>query len=85
MKIINPDLWSLRQKLRWFVILPPSLAVLLLTAFVVSIVSKNEVEQQAEQVAQREDRRSRAPGGQLLPSRECPDPEHSLASKGTGT
>jgi PAS domain S-box-containing protein len=51
MKIINPDLWSLRQKLRWFVILPPSLAVLLLTALVVSIVSKNEVELQAEQVA----------------------------------
>ena len=32
MKFVNPDLWSLRQKLRWFVILPLSLAVLLVTA-----------------------------------------------------
>jgi hypothetical protein len=51
MRIIQPGLWSLGQKLRWLVIVPPSLAVLLLTALVVSILSRNELEKQANQMA----------------------------------
>jgi PAS domain S-box-containing protein len=52
MKIIRPGLWSLGQKLRWLVIVPPSLAVLLLTALVVSIISRNELEKKASQMAE---------------------------------
>jgi PAS domain S-box-containing protein len=51
MRIIKPGLWTLGQKLRWLVIVPPSLAVLLLTALVVTIISRNELEKQAGQMA----------------------------------
>ena len=61
MKVTNPGLWSLGQKLRWLVIVPPSLAVLLLTALVLDFVSRNELERQAKQMAQASRRHLCAP------------------------
>ena len=85
MRFLNPDLWSLRQKLRWFVILPPSLAVLLLTALVVNIVSKNEVEQQADKLARARIEGLAHPGGQLFRSCRSARPNRCRAAKRRGT
>src|SRR5262245_35010507 len=52
MRIMEPGLWSIGNKLRWLVIVPPSLAVLLMTALVVWIMSRNELEKQAKHMAQ---------------------------------
>jgi PAS domain S-box-containing protein len=51
MRLTRPGLWSLGQKLRWLIIVPSSLTMLLLTALVVSILSRNELEKQAKQMA----------------------------------
>ena len=51
-RIVRPSLWSLGQKLRWLVIVPPSLAVLLLTGGVLTKLSMDEMENQANQVAE---------------------------------
>ena len=85
MKIINPDLWSLGQKLRWFVIVPPSLAVLLLTASLsascpeMSWKSRQSrwPRRRIDDLALRVDSFFQAGG--------CPDPGHSLAAEGTRT
>ena len=52
MRRINPGLWSFGQKLRWLVILPTILAVLLLTAWVGTIISQKELENRAKHMAE---------------------------------
>jgi PAS domain S-box-containing protein len=58
MRLIRPGLWSFGQQLRWFVILPTILAVLLLTATIISeeeleIRAKHRAEDRTEQLALR--------------------------------